>query len=244
MLLVMHWAVKTLRKKRLLESQSVSISVDDRKEYRVLRYRCNLRPPGSKATGLEEWCTKDALAADGILGVYRVGSSHLDSSIESHDMDKSEAMAKTVQLIVRRSLEDAEGNVDEADVSKVLASIRHFASDQGPSVQKAAKVLASDSKLPNLVWVSFDAAHQLRIASKDPLNALPEFEKQWARLFGGSNALLPAIQYSKVWQAKLTACQQAILEKHGSQAGVTRAIESIGYAAHRLPCCAACRQLT
>ena len=236
MILVMHWAVKSLRKQRLLQARSISLSVDDRKEYRVLRYRCHVPAPSSKfkePTCLDDWCGLDTLAFDGLLGVYRVGSSHLDSTVASYDTDKSEAMAKTIHLMVERSLTDAEGSVDAADVERVLENIRHFASDQGPSVQKAAKVLASDGKLPNLAYVSFDAAHQLRIASKDPLSALPAFEQQWQRLFGGGHALLPAIQFSKIWQAKLTACQEAILQAHGSQGGIRRAIESIGYAAHR-----------
>ena len=42
MILVMHWAVKKYRKERLLQASSISISIDDRKDYRVMRYRCDL----------------------------------------------------------------------------------------------------------------------------------------------------------------------------------------------------------
>ena len=48
------------------------------------------------------------------------------------------------------------------------------------NVAKVGKLLASGGKLKNLVYLSFDAAHQIRIASKDPLQALPDFENNGA----------------------------------------------------------------
>ena len=87
MILVMHWAVKSLRLNRLAEAKSISLSVDDRKDFRLLRYRCNLPSPSpeSKVQGsqnatkgpscLEEWCDTCPLAAEGSLGVYRLGQT-------------------------------------------------------------------------------------------------------------------------------------------------------------------------
>ena len=254
MILVMHWAVKERRLDRLLQSTSISISIDDRKDYRIVRYRCNLPRPESTVQGprsnvqpgevsieshaalpssLEDWSATPALAASGILGVYRVGADVAENTLESHDMDKSEAMSKTLLEIVKRACQNPDGESDSTAVDHICRSIRHFASDQGPNVAKVGKLLASGGKLKNLVYLSFDAAHQIRIASKDPLQALPDFEKQWSRLFSGRNALLPAIHHSKVWQTKLLACERMILKAHGSQGGLDRAVQSLSFAAHR-----------
>ena len=58
MIRVMHWAVKTLRKKRLSEATSISLSVDDRKEYRLVRYRCDVPPAAPSKQPLEEGCVE------------------------------------------------------------------------------------------------------------------------------------------------------------------------------------------
>ena len=236
MILVMHWAVKQRRKERLLASRHVSISIDDRKEYRVVRYRCSLPSSPSQADSsatLEDWCSTCTLAAEGLLGVYRVGADVPENTLESFDVDKSEAMVQTVKEVLRRAVQDPEGQVDQDARDHLKQTIRHFASDQGPSVAKAAKIIATDGDLPNLVYVSFDGAHQIRIASKDPLHVLPAFEQQWKRLFSRGSALLPAIQHSKAWQAKLVACQKKVLEVHGSQGGLERALQTMSFAAHR-----------
>ena len=240
LILVMHWAVKQNRKDKLLASNSVSLSIDDRKDYRIVRYRCSLPPPpqdpdssSPPPSSIEEWCGVEALVAEGILGVYRVGADVPENSLESHDVDKSEAMAQTVFDVFRRAAQGPEGEVDDLARSHLKRSVRHFASDQGPSVAKAAKILATDGHLPSLVYLSFDGAHQIRIASKDPLHALPEFERQWQRLFGGKSALLPAIQHSKAWQAKLVACQNQVLKVHGTQGPLTKALQTMSFAAQR-----------
>ena len=43
MIQVMHWVVRSQRKKLLLNAQSVSVSVDDRADFRLVRYRCSYR---------------------------------------------------------------------------------------------------------------------------------------------------------------------------------------------------------
>ena len=238
MILVMHWAVKELRLKKLMQSNNISISVDDRKEYRVVRYKCsvpfaepsNQEPRMQAPPSLAEWAAQGVLASEGVLGVMKVG---VDDSAESHDTDKSEYMAKTMWEILKRASESPEGQCNEEALDHLAKSIRHFASDQGPNVAKAGKVLASSGKYPNLVYLTFDAAHQIRIASKDPLHALPAFDQQFHRLFSGPEALLPAIQHSKAWQSKLLTCQEMVLKAHGSQGGLDRALKSLSYAPHR-----------
>ena len=245
MILVMHWAVKSLRLNRLAEAKSISLSVDDRKDFRLLRYRCNLPSPSpeSKVQGsqnatkgpscLEEWCDTCPLAAEGLLGVYRLGQDVPENTLEAHDADKSVSMAKTVHELIKRACSDPEGVIDQSSYEDIKANIRHFASDQGPSVNRCGKVLASDGLLANLVYCSFDAAHQVRIGCKDPLQALPGFETQWKQLFGGKEALLPSIQNSEVWTAKLLAAQNKVLEVYGKQGSLEKTIKTFSFAPQR-----------
>ena len=236
MIQVMHWAVKLQRKQKFLKANSISITVDDRKDYRLVRYRCDV-PPEPQVQGplsLQGWCAQPALASEGLLGVYRMGGNVAENSIASHDADKSLSMAKTIRTLIERACEDPEGGLDHEAHTHVSKNIRHFASDQGGSVAKSGKILSSDGKLPNLCYVSFDIAHQIRIATKDPLHALDGFQAQYDRLFSGKAALLPTIQHSEAWQAKLIACQKEILAKHGAQgAGVQKVLKSLSFAAHR-----------
>ena len=236
MIMVMHWAVKMKRLEKLKECQAISISVDDRKDYRLLRYRSSSLPKAQSPhnpSSLQGWCDVRPLVHEGILGVFRTGQDVAENTLESHDEDKSKAMAQSIEVMLRRACEDAEAVVDEAALQHVLSHVKHFASDQGPSVGKCGKLLASSRSFPNLSYVSFDPGHQVRIAMKDPLEALPEFQQQWERLFGGKDALLPTIQNSDAWRAKLIAAQKKVLEVHQTQSGVDKALKTFSFAPQR-----------
>jgi len=169
----------------------------------------------------------------GLLGVYRTGQDVPENTLEAHDADTSIAMAKTVHELIRRACMDPDGQLDQVALDLIKSNIRHFASDQGPSVSKCGKVLASDGQLGSLVYCSFDAAHQVRIGCKDPLQALPGFEAQWKALFGGKEALLPSIQNSDVWTARLLAAQQKVLEMYGRQGVLEKTLKTFSFAPQR-----------
>ena len=69
-------------------------------------------------------------------------------------------------------------------------------------------------------------AHQVRIASKDPLHANDNFKEQWLRLFGGKHALVPDIQHSDVWKARLVAAQRVVLQ-HRSAVNAVPAVPAV-----------------
>ena len=73
--------------------------------------------------------------------------------------------------------------------------------------------------MPSLVLVSRDPSHTVRIAVRDPLHAVPRFEKQWEMLFNGRHALVPDIMNSEVWRSRLVACQRQVLRTERSQGG-------------------------
>ena len=251
---VMHWAVKHIRKEKLQRARSISISVDDRKEYRLLRYRCSMQPsahqglagsaedgsPGPQvpmahgSRALEEWCSDcPTLAAEGLLGVHRLGGPAREQQLEFHDEDKAQAMTSSVLDLLTEACRDPEGKVDSEALQHLRAHVRHCASDQCPTVQKSGKQLATCAELPNLAWLSYDPAHQIRIAFQDPLHAVPDFNEQWQLLFAGRHALIPDIKNSEVWKNRLLAAQKAVLDKHGSQAGLEKTMRAFSFAQPR-----------
>ncbi|CAJ1448590.1 unnamed protein product [Effrenium voratum] len=235
MIMVMSWVVKEAQKDLLLQADSISLSVDDRKDYRILRYRCSAKPKALAAyTGLfegpgpagpqvpetlAEWALAAPAACEGVLGVYRTGGDVPENTLELHDDDKSEVMANSIQELVRRACQDPAGQVDEDALQHIQGHVRHFASDQCAAAQKCGKLLSRQASLAKLVWVSADPAHQVRISCKDPLHAVPDFEDQWQRLFAGRHALIPDIQNSEVWKSRLIAAQKQVLRSRGAQGG-------------------------
>jgi len=183
MITIMHWVTRSLRQKRLKQARSISLSVDDRADFRVVRYRCAMASgssgsDGLAATSLKEWTEMSPLVQEGVLGVFRSGGNVEANTIESHDADKSQSMADSILAMSRQAFEDLEGKVDEDALQQFLKQVRHFAADQGTAAQKCGQILANHEALPNLAWVGQDPAHQVRIASKDPLHANENFGEQ------------------------------------------------------------------
>ncbi|CAE6915014.1 unnamed protein product [Symbiodinium sp. CCMP2592] len=160
----------------------------------------------------------------------------LGSTRQEHDADKSQVMADSIGIVIDRACQDPEGKTDEESCSRLKLHVRHFAADQCTSARKCGRLLVTGGQYPNLVWVSHDPAHQVRIAYQDPLHAMPEFQDQWERLFApgkGKHALIPDIQNSEVWKARLMAAQQEVLRLHGSQAGVEKVIRALSFSQPR-----------
>ena len=144
LIMVMHWAVKYFRKEKLQHARSISISVDDRKEYRLLRYRCSLQPSAHQSAGsagdrspgpqvpvahgfraLEEWCSDcPTLATEGLLGVHRIGGSVREQQLEIHDEDKAQVMTSSVLDLLIEACRDPEGKVDSEALQHLQAHVR------------------------------------------------------------------------------------------------------------------------
>ena len=77
-------------------------------------------------------------------------------------------------------------------------------------------------------------AHQVRIASKDPLHAQEPFQRQWERLFSARHALVPDIQYSEVWRSRLIAAQAEVLKSCRTQgADINKILHTFSFAKQR-----------
>ncbi|CAJ1351267.1 unnamed protein product, partial [Effrenium voratum] len=260
MLTVMQWAVKAFRKERLQQANSISISVDDRKNYRLVRYCCSLPAaaacPDKTPPTLEEWCCLSPSYHEGLLGAFKCGGDVPENTLAAHDEDKSQSMANSIIEVFRRACQDPDGQVDMEALQDITSKVQHMACDQCAQAQKCGHILSApaaaaapaapcgsaaaggpatgSAPLPRLAWVSADPAHQVRIAARDPLHALEEFKVQWERLFGGRHALIPDVQNSEVWRSRLIAAQKAVLKAHGEQGGeLDRVLQTFSFAKHR-----------
>ena len=186
MVSAMAEAVRASQRDILRKARSVSIAVDDRKDFRLIRFRCDYVNVNS-VSGNQH-------SATGILSCRRLGGCASWQAIEDFDQDKSRDMADSILRAI-----DAFCTVDGAlDVSlrdHIVQNVRHFIADGGSSAQRAGRMLARGD-FPNLVLVARDPAHTARITVRDPLRSAPRFAEIWGMLFDQQHALVPNIMNS------------------------------------------------
>lgn len=249
MIHVMDRVIRADRLKALQAASSISLSVDDRGEFRMVRYKCSFRSREAlenaalpqhlalhaltKASSLDDWCDIEPLSAEGLLATFKLGGAVASNTVQSHDADKSEKMADSVIEALTQTCTGPDGSFDEASFYEIASKVKHYASDQGAAALKAGQLLSQRAELPKFVWASADPAHQVRIASKDPLHARDQFKTQWERLFASKHALVPDIQNSNVWKSRLVACQQEVLRRGGQGPDVQKVLQTFSFAKQR-----------
>lgn len=252
MIQVMQWVLRANRLECLKAAASISLSVDDRADFRIVRYRCSFAstsdflkatqqspalsskaPPGLEPKSLQAWADMDPLVREGVLAVLKPNAG-LENTIAKQDADKSQSMADSVLEAFSKACENVEGKIDEDALANILVKVKHFVADQGTSAQKSGQLLSTRPSLPNLIWVSQDPAHQVRIAAKDPLHANEGFRDQWERLFAAKHALVPDIQNSVLWTSRLKAAQGQVLRGFQTQGGgLTKILGTLSFAKQR-----------
>ena len=211
---------------------SITICLDDRGPYRLLRYKCDTPRPSVKNAP-----TKWSGSARGCLGVLRRGGVSATRSLEDLDEDYSRAMAESVVRVLRRVARDEHGVVDEEFLKKVFLKIRVGLAD-GTAVQKCLRFLAT-LYFPNMFLILRDRAHIARNSTRDPLLAVETFEKWWNDIFGDKHALVPDMKNSDEWREKLLICQRAVLSQCGAQGGGVSVVSKVmSFAKQRFDSCA------
>lgn len=223
---VMAEVVRAKIRQVLRSAWSITISVDDRKEYRIVRFRCDHSGPGGSSGPAEPG------SASGILAVLCQGGTARETSIEDFDEDYSQRMCDSILRAIDMMCTPHGGALDTELRDHIRTCIRHYVSDAGSSAKRCGHMLSQ--VLPNLAWCSRDPAHAVRIAVRDPLHAVKRFKEQWESLFNGQHALVPDIMNSEVWRAKLVACQRRVLLQHGSQGGgLDKVLRHLSFAKQR-----------
>lgn len=101
-------AVKRLRMQKLREATCLSLQVDDRGDYRLVRFSADRSPdgtPGLSAEQLGRWVPAQA------AGVFALSKESV-SSLEQAADDKSKVMAESLHRYVKMACTDWNGNCD------------------------------------------------------------------------------------------------------------------------------------
>ena len=214
------------RKRNVLASaEAISLVLDDRGAFRVVSFRCSLAPasdaqdsgnaqdPGLGAQG----SGAAPCVATGCLAVLRRGGNFSEKSLADCDEDYSREMAQSIVRAIEQIAQcPRSGERDAALVDRICQRVRVGVSDGAAAAQKCLKFLASGS-MPNMLWVGRDRAHTFRIATTGPMLREKTFKAWWADTFGDRHALVPDIQNSEEWLAKLALCQKQVLRSDGVQ---------------------------
>ena len=207
---------------RLSEAKVVSLALDDRGNYTLIRFACDigLAPPQAST---------ELGSHHGILGV-------LDTSLGLTEEDFNEDYAKRVveqlSMAIQLCFTDLEHDgADESQVQSFCSKVRLVAADKAlsKSVEFMKRYL-----FPNLITYQRDPSHAIRIAVGDPLERAERFEDIFKMLFKDQHALLKDLRFSDLWKAKITEWQRRIIQDRGFLGGeVTNIIREFTFAPQR-----------
>ena len=214
---IIREVVRRQKRQWLRVCSSIALSFDDRKGYKLVRFRCDVPFDAPfAATQGEPW-------KEGIIGCFDcLRGTTLSELAEDYAVRTSAQVLKLVQAF---------GADDDELYRKFLAAVKIVVADG--ALQKVAHVMKTSS-MPGIVLITRDPAHMIRIACKEPLIRTGRFERQHKRLFEDRHALIKDIQYSDLWQARLEECQRLVVRTDGSQGGgVKHIMRHLSYAPQR-----------
>ena len=222
----------------LLAAHSVTIAVDDRGPYRLIRYRCDAVMPGAAVVPQEagrhdvsEACPRRVAARDGIIGVHCTAATK-DDTIADLDDDYTERMRDSIVSAIEKIF-CIHGEVDSTSAQTVFAKIHTFLGDGAATVQKCGALLRA-GRCKNIALILRDPVHAMRTSLSDPLKRHGDFKSFWDDVFDGRHALVPDVQNSDVWRRRLVLAQQHVLKVSGVQGGgLACALRHLSFAKQR-----------
>ena len=214
-ILCMAEVIRARTRAALLEAHSITLALDDRGPYRVIRYRCDViagcttqaavSPPRETERGLSQTVTY----RDGILGVHCT-AARKDSSLEDLDDDYSERMRDSVVTAVEQLFSgDVPGEIDTTNVQRVLGKVHTFLGDGASSVQKCGALLRA-GRCRNIALILRDPVHAMRTSTPESLKSLGNFRRFREDVFANKHALAPDVQNSDAWHRRPVLAQQHI----------------------------------
>jgi len=234
MVAVMSMVVRARIRQLLLSAYCITVSLDDRGPFRLLRFKCDAPRSLANIPKDSEWRG----SATGCLGVLRRGGVSSSRSLDDLDEDYSRAMAESVRRIFRRYACNDDGDVDEPVLKDIFLKVRVGLADGAAAVQKCLRFLAT-SDMPNMLLILRDLAHMIRNSTRDPLLAETTFAEWWSDIFGNKHALVPDMKNSDEWREKLLICQRAVLRQCGTQGGGVSVVSRVmSFAKQRFDSCA------
>ena len=184
-------------RKQLGSAKFISLSMDERKYQKIIRFRCD--------------APTEPFVHRGILGVMSLAKSAVGDFEEDHALIGVRKLDEFLNKFCTPL--SKEGRPLDTDITlkeHIRQHVRTFAVD-GASKERRALKLAANVLFPNFVLLLRDAAHALRIAIKDPLHFDALFGEVWKALFDERHALVPDVMNSKKWRDLLQHIQQVVL---------------------------------
>ena len=169
---IMQEAIRQTKRDTLRRSPAISLSFDDRKGYKLVRYRAaaegGLQPPvatlGAGSSDDPAPATSQGhVAHEGLFGCIQCLRG---SSLEDMADDYAERAGQEVLDLIARFCTPLGEERDEALYNHVLKHTRSICVDG--ALVKVATVLRSTS-LTEVILIQRDPAHFIRIACKEPL---------------------------------------------------------------------------
>ena len=240
MVRVMSLVLRRRHKAALLAAKNVSLALDDRGAYRLVRYRCDVPWPGCGDASLTESSSSSCqvvCSTSGVLAVLRRGGCPSSKTLEGISDDYSRRMSESVLRAIDRICTGGDNLVDQSSVDAIRAKVRIGVADGAAPVQKCLRFLAAGS-CPNMLALVRDCAHKARNSTRDPLIHHDGFAAWYDDVFDSRHALVPDIMNSDAWLEKLLLCQRKVIESSGSQGGVTAAQHVLRFAKQRFESCA------
>ena len=150
---VLAESLRCTKRQWLSEASSISLSMDDKADYRVVRFKCDAGapPPAGEAVRVGWHAVPPRGRHRGILAVVRnAGLSR--RQIEDFDEDRSLDAAESIVRAITTFCTPLGEECDQELRSHILLHTRIFTADGGPKEQKAARILR-DKYCPNIVLI-------------------------------------------------------------------------------------------
>jgi hypothetical protein len=214
------------RRKRLWlsKARSITITLDDRNEYKLVRFKCDYKA---------EWRGRK-----GVLATIRRDGRAGSAEIEDFDADYAQRQVDAIRRAVRQFCISLDGTFDENLFQHLCAQVHIIASDGAPSAMKTSRLLLAQL-FTNAILVIRDPGHAVRIAIREPLLAEAAFKKFWDSVFDGEHALIKDIQNSDKLRSMLEACERRVLQIKNVQGGrLDRVLRHFSWAKQRFESCA------
>ena len=122
----------------------MTISVDDKGEHRLIKYKTNLDEPCSS----------------GVLGILRYSGTASTCTVEDLDEDYSARMADSIVSAARRFCTPLNKDLDAHLFGHFKEIVRVFTADGAATVQKCGRILTST--FTNLSLILRDPCHAIR----------------------------------------------------------------------------------
>ena len=221
MVQIMREVRRRTKRTWLAEAKVVGIALDDRKNYQLISFTCDigLAPPQA--------CTELG-SRSGIIGVI---NSTTDMEEKDWDDDYAERVTAKVCAAICLFYTGLDGSTDELEVRAFRLKVLQLTADM--ALMKTVH-LVREELFPNLTVYHRDPSHAIRLACKQPLERAGMFEGLFHLLFHDNHAMLKDLRYSDLWAAKVQDCMRQIVQDRGFLGGdITQITRTFTFAPQR-----------